>query len=129
MGILSDTYAPAPRHAATGSGMHLEISETTFSSNSSSYSKRGRNKAVGKGSRFGANPRKAILARFANFLQLPAYYGKQDLVHFLLGGWDNRVSVNDYEFVSSKCHESFSGEIYGTALQVTSARSHDEIAE
>jgi len=43
----------------------------------------------------GANPGKPIPGPFANFLQLAAYYDKQDLVHFLLSMDENkRVSVN-----------------------------------
>ena len=34
--------------------------------------------------RAGANPQKSISGRFENFLQLAAYYGKRDLVDFLL---------------------------------------------
>ncbi len=45
--------------------------------------------------RDGANPRKPISGRFANFLQLAAYYGKLDLVTFLLSMDENKlVSVD-----------------------------------
>jgi len=50
---------------------------------------------LGKLIRDGANPRKLISERSANFLQLAAYYGKRDLVDFLLSrDANNRIPVD-----------------------------------
>jgi hypothetical protein len=44
----------------------------------------------------GARPQQRILGRFGGFLQLAAYYGKQDLIKLLVpkNGGQNHVDVN-----------------------------------
>ena len=84
----------------------------------------------------GANPRQQIPGRFGNFLQMAAYYGKQDLMKLLVPeNGQTRVDVDAVgEMLPSTssrsvCNISCLGGDYGTALQAAAARGHEDVVQ